>query len=178
MKEGVIALCARVHIGTAVRLTERRLAKPRMDKPKVLFICVHNSARSRMAEGLLNARCGKFFTAQSAGLEAGTGVNPLAAAAMQEIGIDITEHASQVVFDLWKGGGAYAYVITVCHESEAGGCPVFQGPTRRLHWPFQDPSKFTGTEEEKLAQTRAVRDEIAAKIGEWCEQECPAAPVA
>ena len=94
------------------------------------------------------------------------------------IGIDITEHASQVVFDLWKGGGAYAYVITVCHESEAGGCPVFQGPTRRLHWPFQDPSKFTGTEEEKLAQTRAVRDEIAAKIGEWCEQECPAAPVA
>ena len=144
-----------------------------MSKPKVLFICVHNSARSRIAEGLLNARCGDAFEAQSAGLETGAGVNPLAAAAMQDIGIDITQHESQVVFDLWKGGGVYAYVITVCHESEAGGCPVFPGPTKRLHWPFADPSKFTGTWEEKLAQTRAVRDEIAAKVEEWCAQEYP-----
>lgn len=143
-----------------------------MSKPKVLFICVHNSARSRMAEGLFNARCGDIFEAQSAGLEAGTGVNPLAAAAMQEIGIDITQRPSQVVFDVWKAGGVFAYVITVCHESEAGGCPVFPGPTKHLHWPFRDPSKFAGTWEEKLAQTRVVRDEIAAKIEEWCAQEC------
>ncbi len=143
-----------------------------MSKPKVLFICVHNSARSRMAEGLLNARCGDDFEAQSAGLEAGTGVNPLAAAAMQEIGIDITQHASQVVFDVWKAGGVFAYVVTVCHESEAAGCPVFPGPTKRLHWPFADPSKFEGSSEEKLAQTRAVRDQIAARIEEWCAQEC------
>ena len=148
-----------------------------MSKPKVLFICVHNSARSRIAEGLFNARCGRTFEAQSAGLETGAGVNPLAAAVMQEIGLDITQHASQVVFDLWTSGGVFAYVITVCHESEAGGCPVFPGPTKRLHWPFLDPSNFTGTEEEKLAQTRAVRDEIAAKIEEWCAQECPSEAV-
>ncbi len=143
-----------------------------MSKPKILFICVHNSARSRMAEGLVNARCGGAFAAQSAGLEAGRGVNPLAAAVMQEIGIDITQHASQVVFDVWKAGGVFAYAVTVCHESEAAGCPVFPGPTKRLHWPFADPSQFTGTWEEKLAQTRVVRDQIAAKIEEWCAQEC------
>lgn len=146
-----------------------------MTKLKVLFICVHNSARSRMAEGLLNARCGGEFEAQSAGLEIGSGVNPLAAAAMQEIGIDITQHASQVVFDVWKAGGVFTYVITVCHESDAAGCPVFPGPTKHLHWPFRDPSKFTGTWEEKLAQTREVRDEIAAKIEEFCRCECVAA---
>ncbi len=130
-----------------------------------------------MAEGLLNARCGEHFAAQSAGLESGRGVNPLAAAAMDEIGIDISRHDSQVVFDLWKNGGVFAYAITVCHESEAGGCPVFPGPTKRLHWPFRDPSKFIGTWEEKLAETRAVRDEIAAKIEEWCAQQCSETPV-
>ncbi len=143
-----------------------------MNKQRILFICVHNSARSRMAEGFLNARCGDRFEARSAGLEAGKGVNPLAAEVMREIGIDITQHESQVVFDLWKAGGIYAYVVTVCHESEAEGCPVFPGPAQRLHWPFRDPSKFVGTWEEKLAQTRAVRDEIEAKIKEWCAQEC------
>lgn len=143
-----------------------------MSKARVLFICVHNSARSRMAEGLLNARCGDRFEATSAGLEPGRGVNPLAAEVMREIGIDITQHPSQAVFDLWKGGGVYAYVISVCHESEAVGCPIFPGPAKRLHWPFRDPSKFTGTQEEKLAQAREVREEIAAKIEQWCAQEC------
>ena len=143
-----------------------------MGKPKVLFICVHNSARSRMAEGLLNARCGEHFEAQSAGLEVGKGVNPLAAAVMQEISLDITAHPSQVVFDVWKSGGVFAYVITVCSESEAAGCPIFPGPAKRLHWPFADPSKFSGTQEEQLQQARAVRDQIAAKIEDWCAQEC------
>ena len=147
-----------------------------MTKPNILFICVHNSARSRMAEGLLNAKCGDFFEAQSAGLDAGTTVNPLAAEAMREIGIDITQKPSRVVFDVWKSGPVFAYVITVCHESEAGGCPIFPGPTKRLHWPFADPSTFTGTWEEKLAQTRAVRDQIATTIEQWCTEHCvPAA---
>ena len=145
-----------------------------MNKRNVLFICVHNSARSRMAEGLLNERCGEFFAAQSAGLEAGRGVNPLAAAAMQEIGIDISSRPSQEVFDVYKSGTLFALVITVCHESESAGCPIFPGPTKRLHWPFLDPSSFTGTWEEKLAQTRAVRDEIAAKIDAWCAEVCVA----
>lgn len=128
-----------------------------------------------MAEGFVNARCGGAFEAQSAGLEEGRGVNPLAAAAMQELDIDISQRPSQVVFDLWKAGGVFAYVITVCHESESEACPVFPGPIKRLHWPFRDPSKFTGTWEEKLAQTRVVRDEIAARVEEWCAQECAAA---
>ena len=149
-----------------------------MPKSNVLFICVHNSARSRIAEGLVNARCGKFFEAQSAGLEEGAGVNPLAAEVMREVGIDITNKPSQVVFDVWKSGPVFAYVVTVCHESEAAGCPIFPGPAKRLHWPFPDPSKFTGTWEEKLAQTRAVRDEISAKIELWCAEECVGDPEA
>ena len=141
-----------------------------MSKASVLFICVHNSARSRMAEGLLNARCGGLFETQSAGLEGGRGVNPLAAAVMREIGIDISGKASQEVFDVYKSGQLFAYVITVCHESESSGCPVFPGPAKRLHWPFADPSSFTGTWEEKLEKTREVRDAIAARIEEWCAE--------
>ena len=143
-----------------------------MHKSQVLFICVHNSARSRMAEGLLNARCPELFSAQSAGLEHGRGVNPLAAGVMQELGIDIGKKPSQEVFDVYKSGQLFAYVITVCSESESAGCPVCPGATKRLHWPFADPSSFTGTWEEKLAQTRKVRDEIAAKIDAWCAEVC------
>lgn len=143
-----------------------------MTRPKILFICIHNSARSRMAEGFVNARCGKFFEAQSAGLKPGTGVNPLAAAAMREVGIDITRAPNQEVFDVFKSGQLFACVVTVCHESEAEGCPIFPGATKRLHWPFADPSTFTGTWDEKLEQTRKVRDEIAAKVESWCSEAC------
>jgi protein-tyrosine-phosphatase len=97
------------------------------------------------------------------GLEKGRGVNPLAAAVMQEIDIDISGKPSQEVFDVYKSGQLFAYVITVCSESEGAGCPIFPGPAKRLHWPFADPSSFTGTWEEKLEQTRKVRDEIAAR---------------
>ena len=141
-----------------------------MNKSSVLFICVHNSARSRIAEGFLNARCGAFFEAQSAGRERGRGVNPLAAEVMKEIGIDISAKPSQEVFDVYNSGQLFAYVITVCSESEGAGCPIFPGPATRLHWPFADPSSFTGTWEEKLEQTRKVRDEIAAKIDAWCAE--------
>ena len=143
-----------------------------MNKANVLFICVHNSARSRIAEGLLNARCGEFFEAQSAGLEKGRGVNPLAAEVMKEIGIDISGKPSQEVFDVYKSGTLFSYVITVCSESEGAGCPIFPGPAKRLHWPFADPSSFTGTWEEKLEQTRKVRDQIKAQIDAWCAEVC------
>ncbi len=125
-----------------------------------------------MAEGLLNARCGVFFEAQSAGLEEGHGVNVLAAEVMHEIGIDITRKAGQMVFDVWKNGPIFAYVITVCHESDAAGCPIFPGPATRLHWPFDDPASFTGTHEEKLERTRVVRDAIKAKVEAWCAEVC------
>lgn len=125
-----------------------------------------------MTEGSLTARCCDFFEAESAGLEKGSGVNLLAAAVMKEAGIDIAEKEPQIVFDRWNSGGVCAYVVTVCSESEAGGCPIFPGPTKRLRWPFRDPSKFTGAWDEKLTQTREVWDEIAARIEELGAREC------
>src|SRR2546421_1676449 len=128
-------------------------------KKKVLFICVHNSARSQMAAALLNEVCGEFFEAQSAGLEPGT-LNPLAVEALQEIGIDISRNETQSVFDVFKSGQLFAYVVTVCSESESKGCPIFAGVTTRLHWPFTDPSQFTGAHAEKLAKIRELLEEI------------------
>ncbi len=146
-----------------------------MRKRKVLFICVHNSARSQMAAALLNKTCGEFFEAQSAGLEPGT-LNPLVVEVLQERGIDISENKTQRVFDVWKSGQMFQFVVTVCSEAEAEGCPIFPGVTTRLHWPFDDPSKFTGTREERLTKTRAVRDQIHAKIDSFCEEHCVIEP--
>ena len=124
-----------------------------------------------MAAALLNEMCGEFFEAQSAGLEPGT-LNPLAVEALQEIGIDISEHETQSVFDVFKSGQLFAYAITVCSESESKGCPIFAGVTKRLHWAFDDPSQFTGTHEQKIAKTRELLEEIRAKIEEFCEEHC------
>src|SRR5215470_2087167 len=99
-------------------------------RKKVLFICVHNSARSQMAAALLNEVCGEFFEAESAGLEPGT-LNPLAVEALQEIGIDISHNETQSVFDVFKSGRLFAYAITVCSETESKGCPMFAGVTER-----------------------------------------------
>ena len=140
---------------------------------KVLFICVHNSARSQIAAALLNKTCGEFFEAQSAGLEPGT-INPLAVEALGELEIEISENTTQRVFDVWKSGQIFHFVITVCSESEAEGCPIFAGVTTRLHWPFDDPSKFTGTHEERLEKTRGVCDQIRARIDSFCEEHCVA----
>jgi arsenate reductase len=140
-------------------------------KKNVLFICVHNSARSQMAAALLNKMCGEFFQARSAGLEPGT-LNPLAVEALHEIGIDISNNETQSVFDVFKSGQLFAYVITVCSESESKGCPIFAGVTKRLHWPFPDPSQFTGTHAEKMARTREVLEQIRARIEIFCEERC------
>jgi arsenate reductase (thioredoxin) len=141
---------------------------------KVLFVCIHNSARSQMAEALLNHYCGTEIIAESAGLEPGT-LNPLAVAAMADMGIDISQKKPQGVFDLFKAGRFYSYVITVCDETNAERCPIFPGIMTRLHWSFTDPSSFTGTWEERLAKTIEVRDTIAAQIQQWCEEICPPA---
>src|ERR687892_2768306 len=135
-------------------------------KKKVLFICVHNSARSQMAEAWLNHICPDDFEASSAGLEPGT-VNPLAVEAMREVKVDISGKKTQAVFDVFKSGELFAYVITVCDESEAAGCPIFPGVTTRLHWPFPDPAKFTGTHAEKMANTRELLEQIRAKVEEF-----------
>jgi arsenate reductase len=144
-----------------------------MTKQKVLFICIHNSARSQMAEAFLNHICGEQFEAHSAGLEPGN-LNPIVVEAMQEIGIDISRNATKAAFDMIKSGKRFAYVITVCDETSAERCPVFPGITKRLHWGFPDPSAIQGTRDEKLARTRRIRDEIKAKVEDWCAGICPA----
>lgn len=137
-----------------------------MIKQKVLFICVHNSARSQMAEAFLKQMAGDRFEVKSAGLEPGK-INPLVVEVMKEEGIDISQNKTKSVFDFYKQGKQYDYVITVCDESQAKGCPVFPGKGQRLHWGLDDPSGFTGSHEEKLAKTRVVRDAVKSKIEEW-----------
>jgi arsenate reductase (thioredoxin) len=137
-----------------------------MDKEKVLFVCVHNSARSQMAEALLNKIAGDKFEAHSAGLEPGK-LNPLAVESLKEIGLDISEKATQDVFEVYKSGQIFSHVITVCDETSGERCPIFPGVTKRLHWSFDDPSRFEGSHEEKLARTNEVRESIRKKIEEW-----------
>lgn len=139
-----------------------------MDKIRVLFVCVHNSARSQMAEKFLNALGEGRFSAESAGLEPGT-LNPLAVKVMAEIGYDISKNQTKSVFDIAKSGKSFDYVITVCDPEAAERCPMFPGKAKKLNWEFKDPSSFTGSEEEKLAQTRKVRDEIKEKVLEFME---------
>ena len=137
-----------------------------MSKVKVLFVCVHNSARSQMAEAFLNTLYGDRFDAMSAGLEPGV-LNPYVVGAMQEIGIDISGAATKSVFDLYKAGKLYSYVVTVCDPEAAERCPIFPGVTKRLHWGFPDPSQVQGSVGEKMVQVRAVRDAIRAQIEAW-----------
>jgi arsenate reductase len=139
-------------------------------KTSVLFVCVHNSARSQMAEAFLAAYGGGAFAAESAGLEPGA-LNPLAVAAMKEIGIDISGNKTKSVFDLANAGRSFDYVITVCDESAAGRCPTFPGKAaKRLHWNFPDPASFTGSYEERMRRTCTVRDTIRAKIEEFIRE--------
>jgi len=137
-----------------------------MQKIKVLFVCIHNSARSQMAEALLKKIGGSDFEAESAGLEPGK-LNPLAIEAMADMGIDISKNPTKRVFDMFKEGRIFNYVVTVCDETSAERCPTFPGVAKRVHWSFSDPSGFQGSHDEKLAGTIAVRNEIKAKIEEF-----------
>jgi len=134
-----------------------------MVRDKVLFVCIHNSARSQMAEAYLNRLAGNHFEAESAGIEPGT-LNPLVVEVMKEDGIDISNNATKDVFAFLKAGKRYSYVVTVCDETAAERCPVFPGPGKRLHWSFPDPSALVGSREEKLAHTRVIRDQIKHRV--------------
>jgi arsenate reductase (thioredoxin) len=140
-------------------------------KKKVLFICVHNSARSQMAEAFLNLICPDYFEAHSAGLEPGV-LNPLAVEAMREMGVDISGKKTQGVFDVFKSGEFFPFVITVCDETSAECCPIFPGVTQRLHWSFPDPAALRGTHDERLEGVRKIRDQIRARIEAWCDEMC------
>jgi arsenate reductase (thioredoxin) len=132
------------------------------EKLKTLFICTHNSARSHMAEGLVNALYGDRYLAFSAGTEP-SAVNPDAIRAMQEIGIDISGHRSKSVDEFLDQD--LDYVVTVCDHAKES-CPFFPGGRKPMHKGFQDPASAAGTEEEKLAVFRHVRDEIR----DWIEE--------
>ena len=126
---------------------------------KVLFLCVHNSARSQMAEAFLKKHGGGRFEVESAGLEPGK-LNPYGVRAMAEVGIDIAGNPTKSVFDLFDAKKVFQVVVTVCSKEAAERCPIFPGLAERHHWPFDDPSSFKGTDEEIMARVRSVRDEI------------------
>ncbi|MEG6549889.1 arsenate reductase ArsC [Desulfocurvibacter africanus] len=137
---------------------------------RVLFICVHNSARSQMAEEYLRKFGGNEYTVESAGFEP-TEINPLVVEAMLEEGSDLSAKQTQSVFQLFKQGRVFHYVVTVCDESEEGNCPIFPGMTHRLHLPFPDPAKLTGTHAEKLAKVLEIRDSIKERMKEFVAWE-------
>jgi len=139
-----------------------------MTKTKVLFVCVHNSARSQMAEAFLNSLAGEQFYAESAGFEPGI-LNPYVIQVMKEIGIDITGNKIDNVFDFFKEGRIYSYVIAVCDAAKAERCPIFPGLTHRLNWSFPNPADFTGTDDEILSATRLVRDQIKKEVEKFIE---------
>lgn len=136
------------------------------NKTKVLFICVHNSARSQMAEAFLKYYGRERFEVESAGLSPGT-LNPIVVEVMKEEGIDISANRTKRASDFVESGKTFHYVITVCDQASAQECPYFPGVTERLHWSFEDPSSFTGSHQEKLSKTRDVRDQIKTKVKEF-----------
>ena len=140
-----------------------------MNKKSVLFLCIHNSARSQMAEAYLSKFGAEHFIAESAGLEPGT-LNPLAVEALQEDGIDISKNNTKDVFTMAAQGRAFNYVITVCDAGNAERCPHFAGLHQKLHWNFADPSSFTGTHQQKLEQTIAVRNNIKEAVLQFIQQ--------
>jgi len=133
----------------------------------VLFVCVHNSARSQMAEGLLRAWAGDRFEVHSGGTEASR-VRPEAIAVMQELGIDISGHASKTIERYM--GQPWDWLIPVCEEA-CEACPYVPGAKAVLRWSFDDPSAATGSQEERLAAFRRVRDELAAQVRSFIAAE-------
>ena len=140
-----------------------------MKEIRILFLCIHNSARSQMAEAFMKKFGGKKFIAESAGLEAGT-LNPIVVEAMMEEGIDISQNKTKSVFDFFNEGKAFEYVVTVCDEANAARCPVFPGMHKKISWSFPDPSALTGTREEKLNFIRLVREQIKSAVLELVEE--------
>ena len=138
-------------------------------KIKVLFVCIHNSARSQMAEAFLKKIGGDRFESQSSGLEPGI-LNPLAVEVMQEVGINLSSNLTKSVFDFFKSGELFDYVITVCDGASAEKCPIFPGITTRLNWSFADPAALEGDNEVRRASARKIRDEIQTAVEAFVEQ--------
>lgn len=136
---------------------------------KILFVCIHNSARSQMAEELLRQKLGDKVHIESAGLEPGN-INPIVVDVLKTRQIDISNKGTQVVFDLIRKSARFHYVITVCDETSGERCPIFPGVVKRLHWSFPDPSSFDGSYDEKVAMTKDVMALIDAKLDEFTKE--------
>ena len=132
-------------------------------KERVLILCTGNSARSQMAEALLRRKAGGQFEVESAGTKPGI-VRPEAISVMRELGVDISGHRSKHVNEF--DGERFDYVITVCDNANES-CPVFPGAVKRLHKSFEDPAAVNGSEEERLAAFRRVRDELREYLREF-----------
>jgi arsenate reductase len=140
-----------------------------MSKPKILFLCTGNSARSQMAEAFIRKYADDRFEAHSAGLEP-KGLNPLTVKVMKEVGIDLSGQTSKSV-EVYLGKTLFQYLVTVCDDADKNCPTVWPGVSTRLHWSFQDPAAVEGTEAEKLAKFREVRDLIDQKIQNWLAEQ-------
>jgi arsenate reductase len=138
-----------------------------MGKPRILFLCTGNSARSQMAEAFMRKNGGDQFEVFSAGLEPKE-IHPLVIQVMKEKGVSLESQYSKPL-TLYLGKVHFSYLITVCDNAEKQ-CPIFPGMGTRLHWPFEDPAAFQGTPEEKLAKFRSIRDGIETKVKEWLSE--------
>lgn len=136
---------------------------------RVLFLCSGNSARSQMAEAFLRSFAGDKFEAHSAGLEP-KGVNPFTIQVMREKGIDISDHTSKGV-DIYLGKVLFQYLITVCDDADKNCPTTWPGVSQRLHWSFEDPAAFVGSDDEKQAKFRQVRDQIEQRIRAWLMEQ-------
>ena len=137
-----------------------------MTKLKILTICIHNSARSQMAEEYLRLYGGDLFDVQSAGIEPGQ-INPIVTKLLLEDGIDIAGKSTRSVFDLHRAGESFDYVIAVCDPEARERCPIFPAEKKRLHWPLPDPSQAQGTDAEKTEFVRRIRDRIRSQVAEF-----------
>ena len=139
-----------------------------MNKTKVLFLCTGNSARSQLAEGLLRALAGEHFEVFSAGTEPKGSILPEVQEVMREVGIDISSQWSKSVME-YMGRVNFGYVITVCADADENCPAIFLNMGTHEHWPFDDPAKFD--EEQRLASTRRVRDQIEERMCIWLTQQ-------
>jgi arsenate reductase (thioredoxin) len=140
-----------------------------LEKTKVIFLCVGNSARSQMAEAFLKKYASNCFEVYSAGFQHRP-IHPYTVQVMKELGYDLSGQYSKDLSQ-YLGKIHFGIVITVCIKAEEA-CPTIPGVSTRLYWPFEDPAALEGTEEEKLAKFREIRDKINEKIKEWLKERC------
>ncbi len=140
------------------------------NKIKVLFVCIHNSGRSQIAEEYLKRIGEDRFEVESAGYSP-TSLSPLIRKVMEEDGFDLSGKKTQSAWDLFREGRLFNYVITVCDRAHEEECPLFPKPFTQLNWPFPDPESFTGTEKEKLERARALRESIKDKVKKFVEEK-------